>query len=128
MSVAGGCSVELTTRETVCLKTGMAPSSTASCTFFVLQGHAPLSNTNGASVGPFHFRSILVSLNAVHRFQLHRNGICFRLNGTERNGNVTVFMPPSCGREYSHLCTAHDNGNIEKLQSDWRHTAQCAEV
>ena len=44
---------------------------------------------------------ILVSLNAVHRFQLHGNGIHFRLNGTERNGNVTVFMPPTVNLDFS---------------------------
>ena len=39
---------------------------------------------------PFRFRSILVSLNAVHRFQVHTNRFRFCLNG-----NITVFMPPT---------------------------------
>ena len=41
----------------------------------------------------FRFRSILISLNTVHRFKVHRNR--FRFNGMEWNRNVTVFMPPT---------------------------------
>ena len=98
LSVAGGCSVELTARETVCLKTGIAPSfkllpSWYHQLYLFRSARAHATNTNGTGVGPF--RSILVSLNAVHHFQLHGNGIHFRLNRTEWNGNVTVFMPPT---------------------------------
>ena len=46
---------------------------------------------------PFRFRSILISLNAIHCFQLHGNGIRFRLHGMEGNKNVTVFMAPTVG-------------------------------
>ena len=94
MSVAGGCSVELTTRETVCLKTGIAPSlpSQYRQLYLFCSARAWATITNGASVGPFRFRLILVSLNTVHRFQLHVSSICFRLNEMEGNGNVTIFI------------------------------------
>ena len=49
----------------------------------------------------FCFRSIPVSLNAIHRFQLHRNGIHFHLHRTERNGNVTVFMAHTVYNSYT---------------------------
>ena len=70
VSVAGGCSVELTARETVCLKTGIAPSlpSQYHQLYLFHSAWACATNTNGASVGLFRFRSILVSLNAIHRF------------------------------------------------------------
>ena len=97
--VAGSCSVELIARETVCLKTGIAPLLPSQYCQLYLFRSAWVCATNtsraSASIGLFCFRSIVVSLNAIHHFQLHRNGIHFRLNRTERNGNVTVFMPPT---------------------------------
>ena len=44
---------------------------------------------------PSCFHSIPISLYTIHRFQLHGNGIHFRIHGTERNGNVTIFMAPT---------------------------------
>ena len=39
---------------------------------------------------PFRFRSIPVSLNAIHHCSIR-----FCLHGTEQNGNVTIFMVPT---------------------------------
>ena len=54
--------------------------------------HAP--NGTVCRPGPFHFHSIPVSLNAIRHFQLHGNGICFHLHGTERK----------CHRFYGAYC------------------------
>ena len=88
-------SVELTAREGQCLsltwsrpldREPFASRLARSLTRMALMQTAPRQYSVRM---PSRFHSIPVSLNAIHRFQLHGNGIHFRLHRTEWNGTET---------------------------------------